>query len=423
MNFRRTKPLFRILSGTSLVVHQHGTAVAIVQDDLSYPVVPTPPIEPIHLAAAAAEKPAIETVTVTSSKLGNADVQSIPIAITALSEEQLQAQKIEGGPDLVKGVPNLTFSKTNFTGYNIQIRGIGTQAISTTTDPGVAVAFNDIPFIRNHFFEQEFFDVADVEVLRGPQGTLYGRNATAGVVNISTAKPTDDFEGQLKGELGTYSTKRARGFINIPIVDDKLDVRFAGSYLKRNGYTFDDLTDTHVDGRNLWSARASMRFRPTSWADINLVAEHFAEDDDRLRSGKQLCKRDNGPTTFDGVDLTAPYTSPQGQSFPNGSVISRAFMSSGLLPDLTLFTECVPNPKQHLIAVFSVRHERVYRTDDQRIADSDLCTAGLRAKSVVQSADYLFHNYAALSRRKRHSGTERRFQSHFGAHPDFANWL
>ncbi len=98
----------------------------------------------------------LETVTVTSSKIGG-DVQNIPISITALSQEQLTQPQTTGGPDLVKQVPNLTFSKTNFTGYNIQIRGIGTQAISVTTDPAVAVALNDIPFIRNHFFEQEFY--------------------------------------------------------------------------------------------------------------------------------------------------------------------------------------------------------------------------------------------------------------------------
>ncbi|HTO42236.1 MAG TPA: TonB-dependent receptor plug domain-containing protein, partial [Rhizomicrobium sp.] len=143
---------------------------------------------------------AVETVTVTSSKLGGADVQSIPISITALSQEQLTASQTNGGPDLIKQVPNMTFSKTNFTGYNIQIRGIGTQAISVTTDPAVAVAFNDIPFIRNHFFEQEFYDVAQVEVLRGPQGTLYGRNATAGVVNLTSAKPTDNFEAMASAE-------------------------------------------------------------------------------------------------------------------------------------------------------------------------------------------------------------------------------
>ncbi len=171
--------------------------------------------------ATPASRGAVETVTVTSSKIGGADVQNIPIAITALSQEQLTATQTAGGPDLVKQVPNLTFSKTNFTGYNIQIRGIGTQAISVTTDPAVAVAFNDIPFIRNHFFEQEFYDVGQVEVLRGPQGTLYGRNATAGVVNLVSAKPTDQFEAMASVDIGNYHNRRFEGMINIPIVDDR----------------------------------------------------------------------------------------------------------------------------------------------------------------------------------------------------------
>jgi iron complex outermembrane receptor protein len=72
------------------------------------------------------------------------DAQNIPISITAISQEQLTATQTASGPDLVKQVPNLSFSKTNFSGYNIQIRGIGTQAISVTTDPAVAVAFNAI---------------------------------------------------------------------------------------------------------------------------------------------------------------------------------------------------------------------------------------------------------------------------------------
>jgi iron complex outermembrane receptor protein len=141
----------------------------------------------IHVAAAtprpaAPSQPSIETVVVTAQHKSE-NIQQVPIAITALSQQQLTERQIAGGPDLVKEVPNLTFSKTNFSGYNLEIRGIGTQAISVTTDPAVAVAFNDIPFIRNHFFEQEFYDLQDAEVLRGPQGTLYGRNATAGVVN------------------------------------------------------------------------------------------------------------------------------------------------------------------------------------------------------------------------------------------------
>ncbi len=185
--------LSRLLKGTGLSTQRAPSgAIGIVQDTTQSSVA-----EPLQLAQAApVSRAAVETVTVTSSKLGGADMQNIPISITALSQEQLTATQTAGGPDLVKQVPNLTFTKTNFTGYSIQIRGIGTQAISVTTDPAVAVAFNDIPFIRNHFFEQEFYDLSQVEVLRGPQGTLYGRNATAGVVNLMSRQA----DGSVRGD-------------------------------------------------------------------------------------------------------------------------------------------------------------------------------------------------------------------------------
>ncbi len=166
--------LSRILSGTGFVVYRDPAgALGITKTRQSVSDISED--SAMHIAAATAPSAsgaALETVTVTSSKVGG-DIQNIPISITALSQEQLTATQTAGGPDLVKQVPNLTFSKTIFTGYNIEIRGIGTQAISVTTDPAVAVTFNDTPFIRNHFFEQEFYDVSQVEVLRGPQGTLY----------------------------------------------------------------------------------------------------------------------------------------------------------------------------------------------------------------------------------------------------------
>ncbi len=283
--------LSRILNGTGFVVHRDASGmIAVVRENTSS-------VEPsIELAQAIpAARGAVETVTVTSSKLGGADVQSIPIAITALSQEQLTATQTTGGPDLIKQVPNMTFTKTNFSGYSIQIRGIGTQAISVTTDPAVAVAFNDIPFIRNHFFEQEFYDTAQVEVLRGPQGTLYGRNATAGVVNLESAKPTDQFEAMASADIGNYQNRRLEGMINIPIVSDMLDVRVAGEWTKRQGYSFNDFTDDRIDGRDLWSGRVTIGLKPTSNLQTYLVWEHFSEDDDRLRSSKQLCKTDVGP--------------------------------------------------------------------------------------------------------------------------------
>src|SRR6185312_15037490 len=270
-----------------------------------------------------------------------ADVQSIPIAITALSQEQLTATQTAGGPDLVKQVPNLTFTKTNFTGYSIQVRGIGTQAISVATDPAVAVAFNDTPFIRNHFFEQEFYDLAQVEVLRGPQGTLYGRNATAGVVNITSAKPSDQFEGMVSGDIGNYKNRRFEAMLNIPFVSDKLDLRIAGEWTKREGYTFNETTGEPTDGRDLWSARVTLGWKPVSTVQTYLVWEHFSENDDRIRSSKQLCKTDPGISEFSTPNGVVPVDSPRESVFD----ITSATFSQGCLPSSLYSDEAfgVPN--------------------------------------------------------------------------------
>jgi iron complex outermembrane receptor protein len=325
--------LARILAGTGFSPHRTPSGAILVERDTATPGSPAASQQILRLAQATPVKAAagVETVVVTSSKI-KGDIQTVPIAITALSQEQLTSRQIAGGPDLVKEVPNLTFSKTNFTGYNIQIRGIGTQAISVTTDPAVAVAFNDIPFIRNHFFEQEFYDVGQVEVLRGPQGTLYGRNATAGVVNIVSAKPTDQFEAMLSADFGNYNNRRYEGMINIPVVDDRLDIRVAGEWTKRDGYTFNETSGKQIDGRDLWSSRVTIGFRPSSNLQTYLVWEHFQENDDRLRSGKQLCKKDPGPDIVDGFDINSLGNLDAGTGGDEDSAYYHGLLSQGCLP-------------------------------------------------------------------------------------------
>ncbi|HEV2560554.1 MAG TPA: TonB-dependent receptor [Rhizomicrobium sp.] len=315
--------LAEILRGTGFVADQTSPGqIEILKQHL--PQAERPDVlqaAPVRVAAASAA--GIESVVVTSSKI-KGDIQTVPIAITALSQEQLTSRQIAGGPDLVKEVPNLTFSKTNFTGYNIQIRGIGTQAISVTTDPAVAVALNDMPFIRNHFFEQEFYDVSQVEVLRGPQGTLYGRNATAGVVNVISAKPTDQFEAMASADIGNYHNRRFEGMINVPIVDDRLDIRVAGEWTKRDGYSFNSLTNAPIDGRDLWSSRVTIGWKPVETVQATLVWEHFQEDDDRMRTSKQLCKTAPIPTSVGGIKLTHDQL--------GGSDAAGDYLSQGCLP-------------------------------------------------------------------------------------------
>jgi len=314
--------LSRILRGTGYTAQQMPAGAISIVRQQQQPAAPVTRLAETAVPAHAAAS--VETVVVTSSKI-KGDIQTVPIAITALSQEQLTSRQIAGGPDLVKEVPNLTFSKTNFSGYNIQIRGIGTQAISVTTDPAVAVALNDIPFIRNHFFEQEFFDVNQVEVLRGPQGTLYGRNATAGVVNVISAKPTDQFEAMLSADWGNYTNRRYEGMVNIPLVDDRVGLRIAGEWTKRNGYSFNQTTNKPIDGRDLWSGRVTLGLKPIPQLQAYVVWEHFQEDDDRIRSAKQLCKRDPGPTNVNGLDIANAANSGD----PN---FVQSWLSQGCLP-------------------------------------------------------------------------------------------
>jgi outer membrane receptor protein involved in Fe transport len=139
--------------------------------------------------------------------------------------------------------------------------------------------------------------------LRGPQGTLYGRNATAGVVNLISAKPSDQFEAMASADIGNYGNRRLEGMINIPIVDDRADLRIAGEWTKRQGYSFNELDDQRIDGRDLWSSRVTLGFKPVENLQAYLVWEHFSEDDDRMRTSKQLCSTDPVPAEVGGVPV------------------------------------------------------------------------------------------------------------------------
>jgi outer membrane receptor protein involved in Fe transport len=311
-----------LLEGTGLTYRREGDTFLIVSAS-----------DPQSGSAAGdgADEGTVAALIVTAQKREE-NIQDVPIAISAFTEKSLQEQKIEGGFDLLKAIPNVTFSKNNFTSYNFSIRGIGTKAVSATTDPGVAVSFNNIALLQNRLFEQEYFDVERVEVLRGPQGTLYGRNATAGVINVISAKPNlHDFDGWLKGEVGNYHTKRVSAMINMPLVEDKLAVRIAGALTDRQGYDYNSVTQHAVNGRDLWSARVTVAFNPTENIRSNLVWERFNEDDNRSRTGKQLCHRDPGPTSIDGV----PVYSPLGNNAledQNNLLMRRALFSQGCKP-------------------------------------------------------------------------------------------
>jgi len=258
-------------------------------------------------------------VIVTAQKREEA-IQSVPIAVSAFSQDTLEKAKIEGGPNLVVAIPNVNFSKGNFTGYNFQIRGIGSKLISGNADAGTGIHLNNAPLTANNLFEAEFYDVERVEVLRGPQGTLYGRNATGGVVNVITAKPTDHFEAMVRGEVGNYNTRKARAMVNIPIIGDKVDLRLAGSYVQRDGFGKNVATGNDVDDRKLYGLRGTLAFNPTDNLRAYYMYDLFDEDDNRSRIGKQLCSKDMGPADIGGVAFSAD---------PAAANVERGFFNQG----------------------------------------------------------------------------------------------
>jgi len=300
-SYTSEEALGMLLAGTDLAIHR--TASGVVQ------IASASDPQSGSAAGGGADQGTVAALVVTAQKREE-NIQDVPIAMSAFTQEDLTRSQVAGGPDLMTQVPNFTFTKTNFSGYSIQIRGIGTQAISATTDPAVAVAFNNTPFIRNRFFEQEFYDLERVEVLRGPQGTLYGRNATAGVVNIISAKPKHHFEARASADVANYNSTRFEGMINLPLIEDKAALRIAGAWTKRDGYVTNTLTGDQIDGRNLWSTRVTLAIEPVDRFAANLIWEHFEEHDDRLRSGKQLCRKDPGPAEINGVELIPSFAYP-----------------------------------------------------------------------------------------------------------------
>ncbi len=187
-------------------------------------------------------------------------------------------------------------------------------------------------------------------MLRGPQGTLYGRNATAGVVNLVSAKPTDQFEALASADIGNYQNRRFEAMINLPVVDDRLDIRIAGEWTKRKGYTFNESTDQSVDGRDLWSGRVTLGWKPTASVQTYLIWEHFSEDDDRVRSSKQLCKKDPGPDSVDGFALNAANLPSFDATLPDFNVqFAHAWLSQGCLPTSFYSKDAFQTPNGQVI--------------------------------------------------------------------------
>ena len=210
-------------------------------------------------AAPAADGDTLQEVVVTAEKRVST-AETTPIAMTVYSGQELSNAGVVNIETLAYRDPNLNFTSQG--GLPIlTLRGVASFDTSEIGDPAVAVSTDGFFTNRPYSLNSTFYDLDRVEVLHGPQGTLYGRNAIGGVVNVVSAKPTDRFEGSGSLELGDYGTQDLDGMLNLP-VSDVLQVRVAYSSKYHDGYRNNPPQPDRGDDEDSRSARVSVAFEP-----------------------------------------------------------------------------------------------------------------------------------------------------------------
>jgi iron complex outermembrane receptor protein len=230
-------------------------------------------------AQPAASGGGLEEIVVTARRKEER-AQAVPIAMTNFSQKDLEQKRILQLSDLARNVPSLASNQNSsdansFYSGQVRLRGL----------PGTVVYFDDVPLgsvdynaatgITHGTGTGFYFDLDNVEVLKGPQGTLFGKNSIGGLISIEPKKPTNDYEGYFSAEFGNYSDRKFEGAINIPIVADKLLVRVSGQSQQRDGYTIDESNGKDYDNRDYYSWRVSVTARPTDDIEDNFVYDGY----------------------------------------------------------------------------------------------------------------------------------------------------
>jgi iron complex outermembrane receptor protein len=213
----------------------------------------------------------VDTVIVTARRREE-NLQTVPVSVTVVSQQKLDANNIQTLGDLQYLVPSLSAS-TQFTrdAVNLSVRGIGTNGLAGL--PGVVVYLDEVPVPTTPQGEAGggpglLFDLGAVQVLKGPQGTLFGRNTTGGALLLNSAKPADNLSGSVEGGIGNYNDRQYDAQLNIPLFSDKLVARLSLNGEKRDGFTHVLSDASHpngfdADARDYNSVRASLSFRPS----------------------------------------------------------------------------------------------------------------------------------------------------------------
>lgn len=234
-------------------------------------------------SAATPDQPAIPggdgvgDIVVTATR-SSESLSKVAASVTAISGAAIGAGGIKDIASLQSAVPNLSVGD-QFGVNRTFIRGIGLTSIDLGADGAVAFLQDGAIIARPAAQLAGFYDIDRVEVLRGPQGTLYGRGATAGAINLITRRPTDELSGYANVSYGNYNAVSLEGGVGGPLVADKIMVRVSGKYDRRDGYGTNLFTGNPVDDRNAYAIRASVLVKPFDDVEVLVSGEHFHEHD------------------------------------------------------------------------------------------------------------------------------------------------
>ncbi|MEL6416151.1 MAG: TonB-dependent receptor plug domain-containing protein, partial [Pseudomonadota bacterium] len=215
----------------------------------------------------------LPTVTTTAQRREQ-NIQDVPIAVSSFSPAELEAKQITEPLDLIQYVPNLYGgNNTGLGSANMYyIRGLGNTESIATFDPPVGTYVDEVYIARQNANNTAFFDVEQIEVLRGPQGTLFGRNTTGGAVSIRMAKPSETFGGFIEGELGSFDRYMVRGSVDVPVSETVL-TKLSGFWLEEEGYVDNLATGETLNGQDAYGLRGDLRIFLSDTMTWDLAAD------------------------------------------------------------------------------------------------------------------------------------------------------
>jgi iron complex outermembrane recepter protein len=229
--------------------------------------------------ATADQEPSLQEIVVTAQRRQESS-QKVPMTVNAFSAADLERFSIAEPKDLQISTPGLTFPQDNGT-VNPYIRGRGTNFSGPGLEGSVPIYIDDV-YLETQFGVAGLIDVSQVQVLKGPQGTLYGRNATGGAILISTNDPKPEFGGYLEGGYGNLNMGKTQGVLNLP-VGDTLALRFSGGYERRDGYVKNVVDGKDHGDLSRYAGRVQALWRPTERFSALFKGEYQFQQNGYLR--------------------------------------------------------------------------------------------------------------------------------------------